>query len=1094
MIQINKFTLLLIVLGAAFFSLPLKAQVNVGSQNDPQPFSLLELTTTIQKGGLRLPQLTTDKRDALTPTLLSSPETSKGLLIYNTITDCIEFWDGAEWVELCNGKANIFFTDINGKLVDPTETPFSNYGETKGPFFPHDTPECTTENPAYSFDIIYPSKEEYQYISIVVSDSASGRFTITMPNNGYPNTSARTAIVRITDNCMGDYQDFVFAQDVTLMCLTPAQPSAITGDTTVCSGTTHTYSVTNILGISYLWTLPTGWTGETLGSSITVTAGANAENGNISVIAVDGICSSRTARTLAVTVVNAAIDQPSEISGPATVSANATDLTYSVTNVSGVTYTWKLPDGWTQTSGGTTNSITVTAGTAGGTITVTPSNGSCSGTSQTMNVNVTAACTPPDQPSAITGNTLVCSGVTQTYSVASVSGATSYTWGLPSDWQITAGETTNSITVTTGTTGGNITVKANNSCGSSSELSLPVTVNSVPATPNTISGSTSVCPNTSGLTYSVASVSGATSYTWGLPSSDWQTTGATTGNSITVTAGTTNGNITVTANNSCGSSSIRSLPMTVIQAPAQPSVISGPAAVCPNTTGLIYSVTNVSSVTSYTWKLPVGWEQTAGGTTNRITVTSGTAGGTITVTPSNSCGNNGQAQNLDVTINSVPAQPSAITGPSFVFAGVQGLTYSVTNVSGTTYNWTVPPVESGWTSLRGQGTNSISVNTSLSAVSGNITVTPSNGTCSGQPQTMNVLIDGSAIATLDGKFCFDVAQGNDTVRGAGGSPSGSGWRAKYKADFSNSQTYTFTAGSAVSKVRFVYVESQTGKIVQSLTPNAAYETATNITSAKATLLYKTSLNTDALKLTQANPLTVDIYVIFNNMGDGSGTDQAIKMTATIKDGGCCGAKIDPKVSSNGSGYQVFMCHNLGADESADPFTPGQALHGDKFKWGMKYSVLSAIQDTAVAVRVNWSTLGGTLSTATTWDMSTTNPCPEGWRVPIREELGGIGRSYNTWTAKGDTATSSATNWTSGYLIGQVGDGLFLPAAGSRYSSATYIDNINISGRGSALLYWSASGNAATNNAWALEQSPTMSWNYSSYPKLTGMAVRCISAQ
>jgi uncharacterized repeat protein (TIGR03803 family) len=89
--------------------------------------------------------------------------------------------------------------------------------------------------------------------------------------------------------------------------------------------------------------------------------------------------------------------------------------------------------------------------------------------------------TVPAQPSAITGNVSVCSGTVNTYSVAAVTGATSYTWSLPSGW--VGISTTDSITVTAGTSGGNITVTANNSYGSSVAQTATVTVNALPPTP-----------------------------------------------------------------------------------------------------------------------------------------------------------------------------------------------------------------------------------------------------------------------------------------------------------------------------------------------------------------------------------------------------------------------------------------------------------------------------------------------------------------------------------------------------------------------------------------------------------------------------------
>ena len=87
------------------------------------------------------------------------------------------------------------------------------------------------------------------------------------------------------------------------------------------------------------------------------------------------------------------------------------------------------------------------------------------------------------------------------------------------------------ITVTTGASGqnGNITVTAGNSCGTSAASTLAVTVNpGTPANPGTITGTGTVCPGAS-LTYSIAAVANATTYTWSVP----------TGWTITAGQGTT---------------------------------------------------------------------------------------------------------------------------------------------------------------------------------------------------------------------------------------------------------------------------------------------------------------------------------------------------------------------------------------------------------------------------------------------------------------------------------------------------------------------------------------------------------------------------
>ena len=84
--------------------------------------------------------------------------------------------------------------------------------------------------------------------------------------------------------------------------------------------------------------------------------------------------------------------------------------------------------------------------------------------------------TPPPAPDGWTswGQPFPCVGSRQTYTVTPVSTATSYTWYLPGGWSGTS--TTNSIVVTIGSASGNISVKANNAYGSSSPISLPITV------------------------------------------------------------------------------------------------------------------------------------------------------------------------------------------------------------------------------------------------------------------------------------------------------------------------------------------------------------------------------------------------------------------------------------------------------------------------------------------------------------------------------------------------------------------------------------------------------------------------------------------
>ncbi len=105
----------------------------------------------------------------------------------------------------------------------------------------------------------------------------------------------------------------------------------------------------------------------------------------------------------------------------------------------------------------------------------------------TKDVTVTVLTCPggiPAQPGSISGLNTVCMSVLGTYSISAVTGASSYTWTLPAGWS--GASTTNSISVTTGTTGGTISVVANNSCGTSPSQTLSVSVSTC-ATPTNIS-------------------------------------------------------------------------------------------------------------------------------------------------------------------------------------------------------------------------------------------------------------------------------------------------------------------------------------------------------------------------------------------------------------------------------------------------------------------------------------------------------------------------------------------------------------------------------------------------------------------------------
>ena len=74
------------------------------------------------------------------------------------------------------------------------------------------------------------------------------------------------------------------------------------------------------------------------------------------------------------------------------------------------------------------------------------------------------------------------------------------------------------------------------------------------------------------------------------------------------------------------------------QPPGQPGAISGPASVCPGSTGQVFSVSAVAGASSYQWSLPPGAIIQGNSNDTSIVVDFGNIGGSITVQAQNGCG------------------------------------------------------------------------------------------------------------------------------------------------------------------------------------------------------------------------------------------------------------------------------------------------------------------------------------------------------------------------------------------------------------------------------------------------------------------------
>lgn len=188
---------------------------------------------------------------------------------------------------------------------------------------------------------------------------------------------------------------------------------------------------------------------------------------------------------------------------------------------------------------------------------------------------------------------------------------------------------------------------------------------------------------------------------------------------------------------------------TICPLPSPPGTITGPTSVCQNGSGYAYSVNVIPNATSYQWTLPAGASITSGSGTNAITVDfSPTASsGDIVVAGVGICGT-GPSSSLPVTVNALPEPASGISGDASLCAGTSGVGYSTPVIAdATNYIWTVPI---GASIVSGSGTDSITVDFSTNAVSGNITVCGNNICGNGSPSVFPVVVNTLPVPTITG--------------------------------------------------------------------------------------------------------------------------------------------------------------------------------------------------------------------------------------------------------------------------------------------------------------------------------------------------------
>ncbi len=472
--------------------------------------------------------------------------------------------------------------------------------------------------------------------------SANGSQTIDIDYSGASNG---TITLEVTD---GNSCSATTTLDITVNA-TP-NTTGIAGVDDVCEGTTgEIFTASSDFGTSYSWTVSGDATFVTGpgADQITVDFGTT-DPITITAVASAGGCTDLTEASKSVNV-NANPTTP-VINGTTPVACNTGGYNFAVAtdnSGSGATYQWTGPAGSTVNSP-TSPSTTIDFGTSSGSVTVVETSAAgCESGTATFAVTVTGCGL---EANFSVSSDSVCEGGTITFTDQSSStSGTIDTW----DWDFGTGANPPTATgvgphTVTYSTAGTPTVSLTVTEGVASDDTVAtsvITVNPVPSSPGTITGSSVVCENETGVQYDLAPSNASSTYTWTSPGTIQPGGNIGPGNDqIFVDFGTSGGQVTVFETTVSGCESpVATFDVTIDGPPTITGPIDVPSGViCDAASGSTYdfSVAAVDDEDLITWTVPAGANIVSGQGTESITVDFGTLSGnqTISIEASNTCG------------------------------------------------------------------------------------------------------------------------------------------------------------------------------------------------------------------------------------------------------------------------------------------------------------------------------------------------------------------------------------------------------------------------------------------------------------------------
>ena len=1140
--RIKIFKSVLLVLLVFFATKPITGQVTIGALKDPESFSLLELVSENKKG-LRLPQIeTTALRDAISANFTDN-DLAYGLQIFNMETNCIEYWNGKQWISLCIGSANI---TLKGDpcVYDPHALVPADGNAPLCTYTPVNDPACVvTSGQAYT--VIATGTA---YATLIV-DEVTSAFSLTFSKN--LSHSERSVIVRVINNCTGEFKEFIFTQEGA-ECPSNVNPFGLQYNTTEIGGNSGAAIVSVVnpqAGINYVW----------------VTGGTIVNTGNYMEITVPGEyivyggligCTSPVPPKINITqntnITSYGIPVIYATNGGILCNSSGT-VTLTATNVTEPVQ-WFLngkPYGSPQTS------PLIVSGTAVAgewfAVQQTGSNGSRISNKLTLTdqtANVSSIAYPVAYVNGIpldgsSGSIVACKSGSLELKVSNP-----YPVGTIFEWF------DNGVSIKTGTDpiiyytvpsnkeSMALSVMVNDHSGDCprTETSASVNVTLTAPPPTTINNAASkaaICGSNPAILQAV-NTSG-TSYQWFkdgvlIPS-------ATASAYPTLQTGV----YTVRYSDNKGCWSMMSLPINVFQS----APLSLHWHVEPDASATVNTQESCTAVSSpapdkYTWSssntavatvTPIG----DGSTASINYIATGTV--TVTVTAENACGAVSLQKTITVGTTCVPITSVSITPTGTITKALDEFgspknsgeantlfaAYASNGSPATSYEWYVND--------QPKSNNSATFTFATPGNAGSYVVyaTALNGCMGGNPAksatvTVNVTkdnpVDISGNYRLSGKNCFDVKRSND----------GTGDCAKLSSrvdDFASTKTFTYTFISNTTSfpstgLTFEVIDDNNLIVNKSASGNVF------------TVTFRDDINTVAAGRDKTSALKLTIVAKYT---DNTNAPKQISLDVAVQD--CtCGCTV--KTASGG--FITFMCYNLGAAETVKTMTPMEQattsssttlgtdskVYGDLYQWGRRtdghekrnsavvnisggtnfaYDTNSQIPSTlpthygkfitTSATPNDWHGNSDSYKNDNLWNFSVypaNNPCPPGWRIPtsadwasmINGGVPGVAGSNVTGlsTTTGQTLKSGnywkwnpASNGTAGWLVspdGGVNYTLFLPSAGERlYNNGT------ISNMGNWGVYYNTSPGGGT------MMSSTQMNPGSTYNKANGHSVRCV---